>query len=111
MWARVVEAMEYASTGSTTLDTMASYKVALPANLSMRKLDSCTTFCSNSSRPITFEGLSKDTCHELISNMLHWTFTNFKACARATIADSVNPSSETEEEGGARWSEQPEAQC
>jgi hypothetical protein len=39
VWAAVVEAMEWAFTGSRTLNTMDSYKVALPS-LAMRKLDS-----------------------------------------------------------------------
>jgi hypothetical protein len=51
---------------------------------------------------ITFEGLSKDTCSELLSTMLTWNFVNFRACTspesylvRATIAENQKPTSET----------------
>jgi hypothetical protein len=38
-------------------------------------------FCSSSSRPITFEGLSKDTCDELLNILINQIFSNFRACA------------------------------
>jgi hypothetical protein len=63
-WSSLVEAMENISTGSTRTEIMDSYKVALPSTLTSNNLDTCTTFCSNNSRPITFPGLSKDICSE-----------------------------------------------
>jgi hypothetical protein len=88
-----------------TSETMDSYKIALPSGLSSKGVDSCITFCTNISRPIAFEGLSKDTCCELLSTMLNWNFANFRACAspesylvRATIAEDSNPKSETDKQ-------------
>jgi hypothetical protein len=81
VWAGVVGAMENASTGSTTLDNMDAYKIALPMSLTSVALDSSVTFCSINSRPITYNGLSKDKCTELLSSLLHWLFTFFRACA------------------------------
>jgi lysophospholipase L1-like esterase len=93
--------MENISVGSTKLDNMDTYKVALPASLASKDLDSCTTFCTDNSRPITFPGFSKDTCRELLSNLLNHVFETFRACpspenllARATDTKS-NPHSET----------------
>ncbi len=80
-WVRLVEAMENTSKGSTTLDVMDSYKVALPSSLNVESLDASITFCSHSSRPITTSGLSKDTCDELLSSLLEQVFVNFRACA------------------------------
>jgi hypothetical protein len=80
-WPPLVEAMEGCSTGSTRVEVMDSYKVALPSTLTSTNLDSCTTFCSNNSRPITFPGLSKDICSELLSNLLNCIYTNFRACS------------------------------
>jgi hypothetical protein len=80
-WSSLVEAMENISTGSTRTEIMDSYKVALPSTLTSNNLDTCTTFCSNNSRPITFPGLSKDTCCELLSNLLACIFSNFRACS------------------------------
>jgi hypothetical protein len=104
-WSAVVEFMESASTGTMTDDTMDSYKIALPSGLSSKGVDSCITFCTNSSRPKTFEALSKNTCCELLSTMTNWIFTNFRACAspesyfvRATIAEDSNPKSETDKQ-------------
>jgi hypothetical protein len=101
-WSAVVESMENASTGTTTCETMDSYKIALPSGLSSKGVDCCITFCTNSSRPIAFDGLSEDNCHELLSTMLNWNFTNFRACAspenylaRATIAEESNSKSGT----------------
>jgi hypothetical protein len=105
VWAGVVGAMENASTGSTTLETMDAYKIALPVSLASAKLDASITFCSINSRPITFNGLSKDNCSELLSSMLHWLFTFFSACAspenflvRATTAPPQNIPSENGEQ-------------
>jgi hypothetical protein len=80
-WPPLVEAMESCSIGATRLEVMDSYKVALPSALTTTNLDTCTTFCSNNSRPITCSGLSKDTCSELLSNLLTCIFTNFRACS------------------------------
>jgi hypothetical protein len=73
--------MENSSKGSTTLDVMDSYKVALPTSLGADSHDTSITFCSHSSRPITTSGLSKDTCEELLSSLLEQVFVNFRACA------------------------------
>jgi hypothetical protein len=82
-------------------DNMDSYKVALPSSLTAGCIDTCITFCTNNSRPITFEGLSKGTCSELLSSMLNWIFVNFRACAspesylvRTTTADNSKSLSE-----------------
>ncbi len=81
------------SLGTTRLDTMISHKVALPSSLSVTNLDFFVTFASNSSRPITFEGLSKYTCDELLCSLLGsiWEKHNW----------------DTGPEDGARWSQQP----
>jgi hypothetical protein len=104
-WAPLVEAMEGISIGSTKLDTMDSYKVALPPSLTCQNLDSCITFCTTNSRPITFPGLSKDSCCELLSNLLNCIYKNYRACpspekflARATDTD-VTTESETGVQG------------
>jgi hypothetical protein len=76
------------------MDTMDTYKVVLPSSLACKDLDSCTTFCTHNSRLITFPGLSKDSCGELLSNLLNHVYANFRACpspenllARATDAN------------------------
>jgi hypothetical protein len=99
-WVPLVEAMENISIGSTKMDNMDTYKVALPSSLVCKDLDSCTTFCTHNSRPITFPGLSKDSCCELLSNLLNHVFAIFRACpspekflARAT---DTNITSESE---------------
>ncbi len=100
----LVEAMESSSVGSTRMEIMDSYKVALPSALTSNSLDTCTTFCSNNSRPITFPGLSKDTCCELLSNLLACIFSNFRACSSPenllvrTTDNSDCPQSETREQ-------------
>jgi hypothetical protein len=73
--------MENSSMGSTSAPSMDSYKIALPKSLELVGLDSCIIFCSSSSRPITFEGLSKDTCDELLNILINQIFSNFRACA------------------------------
>jgi hypothetical protein len=80
-WSPLVEAMESSSIGSTRLEVMDSYKISLPSTLTANSLDTCTTFCSNNSRPITLLGLSKDTCCELLSNLLACIFSHFRACS------------------------------
>ncbi len=105
VWAGVVGAMENASTGATTLETMDAYKIALPRSLTSATLDASITICSINSRPITFNGLSKDNCAELLSSLLHWVFTFFRACAspenflvRATTVPKQNIPSENGEQ-------------
>jgi hypothetical protein len=104
-WVHLVEAMETTSKGSTTLDVMDSYKVALPSSLNVESPDVCITFCSHSSRPITTTGLSKDTCDELLSFLLEQVFVNFRACAdpesylgRVDQAQKNSMTSETHEQ-------------
>jgi hypothetical protein len=100
-WAPLVEAMETRSTGSASLEVMDSYKVALPSSLTVSGLDSCTTFCTTNSRPITFQGLSKDNCSELLSILLTCVFSNFRACPSPenilvrTTTPTAQPLSET----------------
>jgi hypothetical protein len=82
VWLEMVAAMEECSTGTTTLDVMDSYKLALPSTLSTMKLDRTVTFCSNNSRPVACNGLPKDRCRELLGSLLKFLFENFRACAR-----------------------------
>jgi hypothetical protein len=98
-WVPLVETMENISIGTTKMDTMDMYKVALPSNLACKDLDSCTNFCTHNSRPITFPRLSKDSCGELLSNLLNHVCTNFRACpspekflARATDTNYLSKS-------------------
>ncbi len=79
-WHCLVKAMEECSTGSTTLENMDNYKVVLPGNLATRNLDVTVTFCSHSSRPVTFKGLSKDHYRELLSLLLGCIYEKFRAC-------------------------------
>jgi hypothetical protein len=81
VWGGLAEAMETASTGSISLDLMDSYKVALPESLANNNIDKCITFCTTNSRPVTCNGLPKDTCDELLSNLLTNIYSNFRACA------------------------------
>jgi hypothetical protein len=94
----LVAAMEENSSGSITLDVMDSYKLALPSTLQSRALDKTVTFCTNNSRPVTFAGLSKDRCDELLGSLLRCLFENFRACLRPEIylarADVTNIPSE-----------------
>jgi hypothetical protein len=60
-WARLVSAIEYSFMGVTILKNMETYKIVLPLSLSSHTLDSCITFCSNNSHPITLSGLSRRT--------------------------------------------------
>jgi hypothetical protein len=79
-WAVLVAALDSCSSGASTLTNMDTYKVVLPSSLSSATLDSCTTFCTQSSRPITHAGLSKDNCCELLSSLLNSISTDFRAC-------------------------------
>jgi hypothetical protein len=85
VWLELVAAMEENSSGSVTLDVMDSYKLALPSTLQSRALDKTLTFCTNNSRPVTFAGLPKDRCGELLGSMLRCLFENFRACGRPEI--------------------------
>ncbi len=78
----MVAAMEECSNGTTTLDVMDSYKLALPSTLATRTLDRTVTFCSNNLRPVTYNGLPKDRCRELLGSLLNFLFENFRACSR-----------------------------
>jgi hypothetical protein len=68
----------------------------------MRSLDHVVTFCSNSTRPVTFKGLSKDLHCELLGTLLSLIFENFRACLRPeeylVRADVENPESENREQ-------------
>jgi hypothetical protein len=97
-WQCLVKSMEAYSTGMTTLDSMDNYKIVLPGSLLTRNLDNTVTFCSISSRPVTFKGLSKDHYSELLSTLLGCIYENFRACSRPEAyfgrADVVNNPSE-----------------
>jgi hypothetical protein len=80
-WMEVVAAMEACSTGATTLEVMESYKIVLPSTLQNSVLDSTVTLCSNNSRPVTFSGIPKDRCCELLGSLLNYLYSNFRACA------------------------------
>jgi hypothetical protein len=102
VWRGLVAAMESASTGSTSMDVMDSYKVLLPGSLQCRSLNKPVTFCSSSLRPVTFVGLPKDRCDELLSLLLATIFNNFRACSRPedylARADEIEKLSETKEQ-------------
>jgi hypothetical protein len=82
VWRGLVVAMDSCSTGTTSLDVIESYKVLLPGSLQCRTLNKPVTFCSSSSRPVTFLGLPKDRCDELLGLLLTNIFNNFRACSR-----------------------------
>jgi hypothetical protein len=82
VWRELVSAMDSCSTGTAPLDVMESYKVLVPSSLQCRTLDKPLTFCSSSSRPVTFLGLPKDRCDELLGSLLNTVFANFRACSR-----------------------------
>jgi hypothetical protein len=97
-WSALVTAMENSSTGMTSLDIMESYKLLLPSTISVATLDKCVTFCSNSSRPMTFNGLSKDRCVELLGSLLNCVFVNFRACSNPeTYLERVDESKKESE--------------
>ncbi len=102
VWRGLVAAMDSLSSGAMQLDVMDSYKVLLPWSLQCRTLDKPLTFCSSSSRPVTFLGLPKDRCDELLSLLLTNIFTNFRACSRPeddlARADEIAKGSETTEQ-------------
>jgi hypothetical protein len=102
VWRGLVAAMDCFSTGTTTLDVMDSYKVLLPGSLQCRTLNKPVTFCSSSSRPVTFLGLPKDRCDELLGLLLPNIFNNFRACSRpedylARAAGNTQESKTTEQ--------------
>jgi hypothetical protein len=76
-WSCLVKAMEDCSMGITALDAMDTYKLILPSSLHARTLDHTVTFCSNSSRPVIFKGLSKDNKSDLLGSLLTSIFENF----------------------------------
>ncbi len=82
VWRGLVAAMDCFSTGTTSLGVMDSYKVLLPGSLQCRTLNKPVTFCSSSSRPVTFSGLPKDRCDKLLGILLANVFRNFRACSR-----------------------------
>ncbi len=82
VWRELVSAMDSCSTGTAPLDVMESYKVLVPSSLQWRTLDKPLIFCSSSSRPVTFLGLPKDRCDELLGSLLNTVFANFRACSR-----------------------------
>jgi hypothetical protein len=98
VWLELITAMEEYFSGSIALDVMDSYKMALTSSLQSRNLDKTVTFCSTSSRPVTFVGLPKDRCNELLGSMLRCLFENFRACSRPELylarADATNTTSE-----------------
>ncbi len=80
-WMQLVAAMEACSMGTTSLDVMETYKVVLPSSLQCGNLDNVITFCSHNSRPVTCNGLPKDSCTELLSSLLKEIHENFRACS------------------------------
>ncbi len=79
-WMRLVAAMETCSTGTTSLDVMETYKIVMPSNLQCGNLNNVVTYCSHNSRPVTCNGLPKDSCDILLSSMLQEIHENFRAC-------------------------------
>jgi hypothetical protein len=84
-WSCLVKAMEDCSVGITALDAMDTYKLVLPSSLHARTLDHTVTFCSNSSRPVIFKGLSKDNKSDLLGSLLTSIFENYRACSRPEV--------------------------
>ncbi len=82
VWPGLIAAMDNCSTGSVALDVMESYKILLPGSLENGMLTKPVTFCSSNSRPMTFTGLSKDRCNELLGCLLNCAFASFRACSR-----------------------------
>jgi hypothetical protein len=78
----LVAAMEENSMGAATLETMDSYKCVFPSTLHSKTTDKVITFCSNNSRPVTFKGLPKGRCNELLGNLLGYLNNNCRACSR-----------------------------
>ncbi len=64
---------------------MDTYKLVLPSSLLVRTLDHTVTFCSNSSHPVIFKGLSKDIQSELLGYLLNNVFENYRACSRPEV--------------------------
>jgi hypothetical protein len=100
-WHCLAKAMESCSTGIALLAAMDSYKLILPKDLHSRTLDHVVTFCSNSSRPMIFKGLSKDHQNELLGTLLTCVYENYRACAcpedylaRADVPKTVSENSE-----------------
>jgi hypothetical protein len=85
VWIGLVAAMEACSTPATTLDVMEAYKLVLATSLQCSYLDKVGTFCSHNSHPMTFIGLSKDSCTGLLSSLLNTIYDNFRACSSPEI--------------------------
>ncbi len=84
-WSCLVKSMENCSVGITALDAMDTYKLVLPSSLHVRTLDHTVTFCSNSSCPVIFKGLSKDNKSDLLGTLLTNIFENYRACSRPEV--------------------------
>jgi hypothetical protein len=80
-WTAVVAATEKCSEGATTLSAMDAYKISLPVSLNISAPVQSTTFCASSSRPVTLQGLPKDTLCELLSTLIKTIHGNFQTCA------------------------------
>ncbi len=96
-WTGLVAAMESYSMGTTSLEVMETYKQLLPSTLFCGSLDKVVTFCSHNSRPVTFKGLPKDRCCELLSLLLTCIYENFRACSspedylvRADVSNKIS---------------------
>ncbi len=82
VWRGLIAAMDNCSNGSVALEVMESYKILLPESLENGTLTKPVTFCSSNSRPMTFTGLSKDSCSELLGLLLNCSYASFRACSR-----------------------------
>jgi hypothetical protein len=80
-WMQLVATMEACSMGTTSLDVMETYKIVLPSSLQCSNLDNVITYCSHNSRPVTCNGLPKDSCAELLSSLLKEIHENVRACS------------------------------
>jgi hypothetical protein len=77
-WASLVRAMETCSTGTAATDSMESYKVVLPGDLTTRALDHVVTFCSNS----TLRGYPRTSTVSCSAHSSTWSLTiSEPACA------------------------------
>jgi hypothetical protein len=80
-----LHAMENISVGSAAMDTMDTYKLALPPTLIPGAPLTSITFYSTGSCPNTFPGLSKDNYSELLRLLIATIYTNFRACESPEI--------------------------
>jgi hypothetical protein len=84
-WSAVVAATDTCSEGATPLQAMDAYKLPLPTGLSLSSPLRSMTFCSNSTRPVTLNGLPKDTLSKLLNTLINTIHRNFQSCARPEI--------------------------